>query len=60
MAGFTSSLQIVNNQLWISYTDEGGNSIKVARADLSRLYEIARQTPAEAEKEHARQWESKR
>jgi hypothetical protein len=33
-AGFTSSLQIANGNIWISYSDEFGNSLKVARREI--------------------------
>ena len=33
-AGFTSSLQLTNNAIWISYSDDANGSVKVARSDL--------------------------
>ncbi len=36
-AGFTSSMQIDNGQIWISYSDETNGGLKVARTDLGSL-----------------------
>jgi hypothetical protein len=45
--GYTSSIQIVNNQIWISYADEGRGALKVAHTDLPavRTNTSAVQTP---------------
>ena len=40
-AGFTSSLQIANGELWISYTDDTNGGVKVARMPLSSLWSAA-------------------
>jgi hypothetical protein len=40
-AGFTSSVQIANGELWISYTDDLNGGVKVARIPLSTLWDVA-------------------
>lgn len=47
--GYTSSIQIVNNQIWIAYADEGKGVLKVAHTDLPevRTKTSAVQTPAQ-------------
>jgi hypothetical protein len=46
LSGFTSSLQIQDGTLWISYADAGSRSMKVARAEIPRS-----EAPASSQKE---------
>jgi hypothetical protein len=44
-AGFTSSLQIDRDTIWIAYADEGQQSLKVARRDLRPIVPVDVQAP---------------
>ena len=45
-AGFTSSMQIVGDELWITYTDEGKHGLKFGRIDLKELSGTSVTNPA--------------
>jgi hypothetical protein len=39
--GFTSSVQIANGEIWISYTDDSNSGVKVAKTQLRALWGLA-------------------
>jgi hypothetical protein len=52
-SGFTSSVDVTNDAVWISYTDEGGGGVKVAHARLSDVRAAGHLIDSVKEKEAA-------
>ena len=49
-AGYTSSIEIANDAIWLTYGDEGGERLRFAHRSISRPASSVRQAPATAKK----------